>query len=105
MGATQLRTPNPPLHDASVDFLVCVLDASEILTEAILVELLARRRVPQAAGVGRNLVAEVQLAAMASELELEVHEEQAALLQVGPQHAVDPERHALEPGDFLRRGQ
>jgi hypothetical protein len=40
------------LHDAAVDLLVGVLDAAEVLTEAILVELVARLRVPEAAGVG-----------------------------------------------------
>src|SRR6187431_3206798 len=104
MGATQLRTPKPPLN-APIDLLVRVLDAAQVLAETILIELLPRLRVPQPARVRRDLVAEIELAAVASELELEVDEEQTLPHEERAQHLVDPERHPLEPGHFLRRGE
>ena len=50
-------------HQALHDFGVGVFHAAEVAAEAVLVELFVRLAVPQAAGVGADLVGENDLAA------------------------------------------
>src|SRR5271170_1083184 len=62
------RSSQPSDFHAPQHLVICLFDAAEVATEAILIELLARRLVPEAAGVGTNLIAEDNLAVMAPEL-------------------------------------
>src|SRR5439155_16432270 len=66
--------------DAPCRLLIGVFDAAEVAPEAVLVELLARPLVPEAAGVGADLVGEQDLAVVAAELELHVDQHDAALV-------------------------
>src|ERR1700685_3709552 len=67
---------HPPQH-----LVICLFDAAQVTAEAILVEFLPRRLVPEAASVGTNLIAKQNLAVMAPELKLEIDEDHAALVQ------------------------
>src|SRR5437660_858302 len=85
--------------DAARDLLVCLLDAAEVASETILVELLSRAAVPEPAGIGADLVAENDRAVMAAELELHVDEDDAALGDERPQDCVYLQReldHAID---------
>ena len=64
---------HPPQH-----LLVSFLDVAKVATKAILVELLARGLVPEAAGIGTDFVAEQNLAVMTSEFEFEIDQQDAA---------------------------
>src|SRR5712691_13556467 len=96
-GATRLRSARRlslrRIHEAAVDLLVRLFHAPKVATETVLVELLPRLPIPEAARVGRDLVAEVAPAAGPAELELEVHQDEPAPQHVGPEDAVDPQRH------------
>src|SRR5690349_2153758 len=69
--------------DSPSDFAVMLDHLAQVASEAILVELLARLRVPQPAAVGREFVAEHQLAVRIvermAELELVVDEVDAGV--------------------------
>src|SRR5437763_6871922 len=102
-GSARAASGMRALDQAAVDFLVGSRDAAEDAPEAVLVELLPRRPVPEPARVGRDLVAQVELLPRPPELELEVHEEEPARPHVRPQDGVDPERRAPHPGELRRR--
>ena len=89
-------------HQALHDFGVGVFHAAEVAAEAILVELFVRLAVPQAAGVGADLVGENDLAVDGlAELELEVDERDAALAPKCLERVVDGEGILLDELDFL----
>src|SRR5437667_3334808 len=91
--------------DAPCRLLIGILDAAEVAPEAILVELLARPLVPEAAGVGADLVGEQDLAVMAAELELHVDQHDVALVEVLAQDGVHAQRRLVDGGELVRRGQ
>src|ERR1700746_2407188 len=84
------------IFDSAQHLLVSLLDAAQIAPEPILVELLPRRLVPETAGVGADFVAEQDLAMMPSELELEIHQDDAALVEEFREHLVDLERFRID---------
>src|SRR5262249_21686242 len=79
--------------DPAVHFVIGFLDAAEVLTEAILVELLAGDTVPESARVGTNLVTEEDLPVMPAEFELAVDEQDAFAFEETSQDGVDLHRH------------
>src|SRR5215469_5274537 len=83
------------LHPAQ-HLVVSLLDSAEVAAETILVEFLARRLVPEAAGVGADFVAEQDLAMMPPEFELEVDQDHAALVEELAQQFVDLQRHRVD---------
>src|SRR5208282_4975290 len=83
------------LH-APQHLVISLLHAAEVAAETILVELLPRRLVPETAGVGTNFVAEQNLSVMASELELEIHQDHAALIEEFAEDGVDLQRHRID---------
>src|SRR6185295_10908139 len=91
--------------DPPRDLLIRLLDAPEVAPKAILVELLARRAVPEPTGVGTDLVAENDLTALGTaELELHVDEHDSARLQERDEHRVHLERE-LDHAVDLRLGR
>src|SRR5207244_3478465 len=91
--------------DAPCRLLIGVFDAAEVAPEAVLVELLARPLVPEAAGVGADLVGEQDLAVVAAELELHVDQHDGALVEVLAQERVDAQRRPVDGREVLRRGE
>ncbi len=89
---------HPPQH-----LVISLLDAAEVAAEPILVELLARRLVPESASVRTNFVAEQNLTVMPSELELEIHQYDAPLVEEFCQHLVDLQRHRVDLLQLLPR--
>ena len=85
--------------------MVGVLDAAEVAPEAVLVELLARALVPEAAGVGADLVGQQDAAVVPPELELHVDEHDVALVEILAQERVHAERRLVDDGQLLRRRQ
>src|SRR5260370_1445651 len=63
---------------------------------------LLRRFVPEAAGIGTDFVAEQNLAVMPSELEFEIDQDNAALVQEFAQDSVDLQRHRVDFFEFIR---
>jgi len=55
-------------------FLIGLFDFPKILPEAVFIELLASRRIPKAASVRTDLVAQKDLTVMPAELELHIHQ-------------------------------
>src|SRR5277367_5571850 len=90
------RSSQPSDFHAPQHLVICLFDAAEVATEAILIELLARRLVPEAAGVGTNLITEDNLAVMAAELEFEIDEDHAALVQEFGEDTIDLEGHRVD---------
>src|SRR5438876_2408322 len=82
--------------DAPCRLLIGVFDAAEVAPEAVLVELLARPLVPEAAGVGADLVGEQDFAVVAAELELHVDQHDAALVEVLAQERVHVQRRLVD---------
>src|SRR5215208_1495071 len=73
------------LGDPTEHLGVGLLDTAHVAPEAVLVELLAGLLIPEAAGVGADLVGQHQVPALApADLYLEVHEHDALLVEVGP---------------------
>src|SRR2546422_1985224 len=91
--------------DAPCRLLIGVFDAAEVAPEAVLVELLARPLVPEAAGVGADLVGEQDLAVMAAELELHVDQHDVALVEVLAQERIHAQRRLVDGGELVRRGE
>ena len=89
-------------HQALHDFGIGVFHAAEVAAEAILVELFVRLAVPQAAGVGADLIGEDDLAVDGlAELELKVDERDAALAPKCLERVVDGEGILLDELDLL----
>src|SRR5437667_3130518 len=91
--------------DAPCRLLIGVFDAAEVAPEAVLVELLARPLVAEAAGVGADLVGEQDFAVVAAELELHVDQHDAALVEVLAQERVHVQRRLVDGREPLRRGE
>ena len=88
------------------DLGVGVLHAPQVPAEAVLVQLLVGRLVPEAAGVGADLVRQDEASVgQAAELQLEVHQDHAARLPEGFQNVIDGKGVLLDGLDLLRRGQ
>ena len=76
--------------------------AAHITAETVLVQFFIGRRVPEAAGIGRDLVGQHDRAVReASELQLEVHEAYVQLQEIFRKHAVHGKRHFLDPVDLV----
>src|SRR5581483_3988193 len=86
--------------DPAQHFLIRAFHVPEVAPEAILVELGAGRLVPEAAGVGTDFIAQQNFALMATELELEINQNYAALVEKPPQHLVDLERELVDGPQF-----
>src|SRR5262245_53106132 len=67
------------LHPAQ-HLVIRLFHAAEIAPETVLVELLPRLLVPEAAGVGTNFITQQNLALVTAEFELEVDQKHAALV-------------------------
>src|SRR5690606_4782814 len=63
------------------DFFIGFDDAAEALAEAVLVHLLAGFLVPQAAAVGAEFIAEDDVTLEQAKLQLEVHQQQAGVIE------------------------
>src|SRR5699024_8783801 len=93
-------------HDALHDFLIRLFDAAHVAAEAVLVQLFAGGRVPQAAGVRADLVREHDRAVRGfSELELEIDEGDVQRIEILLHHLIDFEGHGLDQLDFLAGGE
>src|SRR5215469_13471386 len=79
------------LHPAQ-HLVVSLLHATQVAAKTILVQLLARLLVPEAAGVGTDLVAQQDLALVATELELEIDQQDAALIEEAFEDFIDLKR-------------
>src|SRR5262249_3777042 len=90
---------NPAQH-----LVISALDIAQVAPEAVLVEFFECGLVPEAAGVGADFVAEQNLAMMASEFELEIHQDHAALVEKAAQNIVDLERHSMDSVKLGLRG-
>lgn len=76
------------LHDLGVGFF----HAAHVAAETILIQLLVGLAVPQAAGVGADLVSQNDCAVgQAAEFQLKIHQSHAAGQPEGFQRVVDPE--------------
>src|SRR3712207_4642549 len=79
-------------------------DAAHVAPEAVLVQLLARLLVPEAAGVGADLVRQHELAlGVAPDLYLEVHERDAPLVEEGGEDLVHLQAQLLAELEVLVR--
>src|SRR5262249_8191934 len=76
------------LHPAQ-HLVVSLFHATQVAAKPIFVELLARLLVPEAAGVGTDLVAQQDLALVATELQLEIDQQDAALIEEALEDFVD----------------
>src|SRR5262249_7453324 len=88
--------------DATGRLLIRILDAAEVPAEAILIELLSAGLVPEAAGVGADLVRDQDLAVMATELELHVDQHDPPLIEELAHEGVDLERALVDLGQLRR---
>src|SRR5271156_448240 len=98
------RGRRPLVFHPAEHLVIGLLDAAEVAAEAILVELLTRSLVPETAGVGTDFVAENNLAVMASELELEIDEDHAALVEESLQYRIHLQRHLVDLLEFRGGG-
>src|SRR5699024_5088614 len=81
-------------HKAEENFLICVLNAAEISSETVLIQLLACLAVPETAGVRGDLVCQDYLAVVClSELKLEVDKSYAEICHVCRENLVYLESH------------
>ena len=104
------RRRDARFHDAQAarHFGVALDHIAQVAAEAILVELLIGRRIPQAAGIGRNLVGNddphhVVLEQPAA-LHLEVDEADADAEEEAGEEIVDADGECHDVVDLLRRG-
>ena len=92
-----LRTEHPAHH-----FLIGLLHIAQVTAEAVLVQLLVGPGVPEAAGIGGDLVSQNDSAiGQAAKLQLEVDEPHAALGKKGLQYLVDLQSHGADGLDLL----
>src|SRR5699024_7746942 len=85
-GAKKASHAVPPskllAHEAAAHLLISALHVAQVATETVLIQLLAGLGVPEAAGVGADLVGQDDGAVEGlAELQLEVHQGHAALGQ------------------------
>ena len=91
-----------PLHN----FGVGVLHTAQVTAESVLIQFFMGLGVPKAAGVGADLVSQNDGAVgKAAELQLEVHQNNAALRPQGLQKVVYAESVVLDGLDLLGGGQ
>src|SRR5208283_5125699 len=96
--------PRPSVLHPAKHLVIGLLHAAQVVAEAILVEFLSCGFVPEAAGVGADFVTEQNLAVMASELELEIDQHHAALVQEFAQYAINLQRHRIDLLELGRGG-
>src|SRR5215213_2764019 len=95
-------TPLRNLRYPSEHFGVGLLDAAHVVAEAVLVQLFAGFLVPEAAGVGGDLICQHEVAlGVPPGLYLEVHERYAALIEEGREDLVDLETQLLAELEVL----
>src|SRR4051812_41277096 len=81
---------------------VGLFDAAHVVTEAVLVQFFAGFLVPEAAGVGGDLIGQHEVAlGIPPGLYLEVHERYATLVEEGREYLVDPEAQLLAELEVL----
>src|SRR5665811_199043 len=84
---------SPDSGDAAKHLGVRFFDPAQVAAETILVELLVRGRVPEAAGVRRDLVTQADgPRGVLSELQLEIDQGKISLQEEGCKNAVHPLR-------------
>src|SRR6516165_1251680 len=88
--------PQPSgLHPAQ-HLVVSLLHPTQVAAKAIFVQLLARLLVPKAAGVGTDLIAQQDLALVATKLQLEIDQQDATLIEEPLEDFVDLKREGLD---------
>src|SRR5215218_11491779 len=95
-------TPLRNLRYPSEHFGVGLLDAAYVVAEAVLVQLFAGFLIPEAAGVGGDLICQHEVAlGVPPGLYLEVHEGYAALVEEGREGLVDLQPEFLAELEIL----
>src|SRR5215207_2606879 len=90
------------------DFLVCLEHAPQVAPEAVLVELVGRRYVPEPAAIWADLVSQqdvhLLVVPLAAELHFEIYESDADAQEQPNQEIVDAQGHSHDLVDLLGGG-
>src|ERR1700677_3432625 len=104
----RLRANQPPKPSLTLDspqhLLVRLFNVTQVTAEAIFIELLARLFIPEAAGIGTNLVAQQDFTMMTTEFEFEIDQQNAAFVEKRAQQLIDPKGHFVDLAQLIFGG-